>query len=124
MITKDELLDAIAKAILNRKDLYINQDAREDATPDDFEFRDAYDRPRGYDLLLSTSDFIADCIIGEEDCEDDDYISALDIKRGWRHEADMPTYEQIREYVSACDSNDNFEKIIESLDADGFMEYY
>ena len=28
----------------------------------------------------------------------------------------MPTWEQVRDYVSACDSNDNFEAIIESLD--------
>ena len=116
MITKTQLLDAIATAILNKQDLYIDRDARSAATPADFEYRDAYDRPAGYDLLLSTDDFIASCVIGEEGCADDDYISARDIERGWDREAEMPTWEQIRDYVSACDSNDNFEAIIESLD--------
>ena len=116
MITKDQLLDAIATAILNNQDLYIDRDARSAATTADFEYRDAYDRPAGYDLLLSTSDFIADCVIGEEGCADDDYISARDIERGWDREAEMPTWEQIRDYVSACDSNDNFAAIIEILE--------
>lgn len=116
MITRNDLLDAIATAILNKQDLYIDRDARSAATPADFEHRNAYDRPAGYDLLLSTDDFIDSCVIGEEGCEDDDYISARDIVRGWDREAEMPTWEQIRDYVSACDSNDNFEAIIESLD--------
>lgn len=116
MIARNDLLDAIATAILNKQDLYIDRDARSAATPADFEYRDAYDRPAGYDLLLSTDDFIDSCVIGEEGCEDDDYISARDIVRGWDREAEMPTWEQIRDYVSACDSNDNFEAIIESLD--------
>lgn len=116
MITRNDLLDAIATAIHTKYDLYIDRDARSAATPADFEYCNAYDRPAGYDLLLSTDDFIASCVIDEEGCADDDYISALDIKRGWDREAEMPTWEQVRDYVSACDSNDNFEAIIESLD--------
>ena len=116
MITRNDLLDAIATAIHTKYDLYIDRDARSASTPADFEYCNAYDRPAGYDLLLSTDDFIASCVIDEEGCADDDYISALDIKRGWDREAEMPTWEQVRDYVSACDSNDNFEAIIESLD--------
>lgn len=114
MITESQLLDAIATAILNKQDLYIDRDAGAAATTSDFAFCAPYDSPAGHDLLFSTDDFIDRCI--EEDCEDDDYISASDIKSGWDGEAEMPAWDQIRAYVAACDSNDNFSSIIESLE--------
>lgn len=122
MITKSQLLDAIATAILNKQALYIDRNARTEATTAAFEYCAPYDSPEGHDLLFSADDFIADAIIGEENCEIYDCISALDIKNGWDGEAEMPTWEQIRDYVSGCDTNDNFAYTIECLESEGFME--
>ena len=120
MITESQLLDAIATAILNKQDLYIDSYAGAAATTADFEYCAPYDSPAGYELLFSASEFIDDCI--EADCEDGDYISERDVKNGWYGEADMPTWEQIRDFVSACDSNDNFAYTIECLKSEGYME--
>lgn len=120
MITRNDLLDAIATAIYNNKDLYIDRDARSAATRADLTFADSrstYLLERSDELLLSTRDFIAACVDGEEgDNADHDYISAQDIKDGWDGDADMPSIKQIREYVDACDSNDNFADMIETLE--------
>ena len=122
MITKSQLLDAIATAISNKQALYIDRFDPSAATPSDFCYCAPYDSPEGVDLLFTSDEFIDDAIIGEECCEICDCISALEIKHGWDGEADMPTWEQIREYVSVCDTNDNFAYTIDFLKSEGFME--
>lgn len=117
MITRDQLMYAIATAIHDRQDLYIDTYARSSADDDDFAYVSACDDASGYTLLLSVRDFIARCIDGEAGGNyDHDYISAQDIKAGWDGDADMPSIKQIREYVAACDSNDNFADMIETLE--------
>ena len=124
MITKSQFLDAIATAILNKNSLYIDTFDPTAATTDDFYYCAPYDSPAGYELLFSPEEFIADAIEGERTCHvfPDDLIYATDIERGWNGEADMPTWEQIRDYVSACDDNDNFAYTIECLKSEGYME--
>lgn len=117
MITRDQLMYAIATAIHDRQDLYIDTYARSSADDDDFAYVSACEDASGYTLLLSVRDFIARCIDGESGGNyDHDYISAQDIKDGWDGDAEMPTIKQIRDYVSACDSNDNFADMIELLE--------
>lgn len=117
MITRNGLLDAIATAIHDRQDLYIDTYARSSADDDDFAYVSACEDASGYTLLLSVRDFITACVEGERGGNyDHDYISAQDIKAGWDGDADMPSIKQIREYVSACDSNDNFADMIELLE--------
>lgn len=118
MITRDQLMYAIATAIHDRHDLYIDTYARSSADDDDFAYVSACEDASGYTLLLSVRDFIARCIDGESMSEDldDGLICAQDIRDGWDGDAEMPTYKQIRDYVSACDSNDNFADMIELLE--------
>lgn len=118
MITRNDLLDAIATAIRDRQDLYIDTYARSSADDDDFAYVSACEDASGYTLLLSVRDFIARCIDGERMSEDEDdgLICAQDIYDGWYEGEPMPTIKQIREYVSACDSNDNFADMIDTLE--------
>lgn len=127
MITKSQLLNAIATAIRNKRHLYIDTFDPDAATTDDFYYCSPYDIPDCYDgcePLFSPGDFIASAIEGERTSHvfRDDLIRATDIKRGWNGEAEMPTWEQIRDYVSACDTNDNFACLIECLKSEGYME--
>ena len=113
MITNSELLDAIASAITANAALFLPDDAGEGTTAEDFVISSTH--PFCHACLLSAPDFIADCVIGEESGSDPNYITARDITRGWAKEAEMPTYEQIRDYVSACDMNGNFQAIIDAF---------
>lgn len=124
MITKSQFLDAIATAILNNQSLYIDTFDTSAVTTDDFYYCSPYESPAGHDLLFSADEFIATAIEGERTCHVfiDDVIRSADIKHGWNGEADMPTWEQIREYVSCCDDNDNFAYTIACLKSEGFME--
>ena len=124
MITKSQLLDAIATAILNKQALFIDTFDPSAATTDDFAYCAPYDCPAGCELLFSPEDFIADAREGGRKCHVfcDDVIRSADIERGWNGEADMPTWEQIREYVAACDTNDNFAYTIECLKSEEYME--
>ena len=124
MITKSQFLDAIATAILNKESLYIDTFDPSAATTDDFYYCAPDISPDGCELLFSPEDFISDAIEGERTSYAffDDVIRSADIKRGWIGEADMPTWEQIREYVSCCDDNDNFAYTIECLKSEEYME--
>lgn len=118
MITRDQLMYAIATAIHDRQDLYIDTYARSSADDDDFAYVSACEDASGYTLLLATRTYISHCIEGERMSEDvdDGLICAQDIQNGWDGDADMPSIKQIREYVAACDSNDNFADMIETLE--------
>lgn len=118
MITRDQLMYAIATAIHDRQDLYIDDYARSSADDDDFAYVSACDDASGYTLLLSVRDFIARCIDGERMSEDldDGLICAQDIQNGWDDAGPMPSLKQIRDYVAACDSNNNFEDMIDMLE--------
>ena len=118
MITRDQLMYAIATAIRDRQDLYIDTYARSSADDDDFYYLEGGENVNGYTLLLATSTYISHCIEGERmsDDLDDGLICAQDIQNGWDESAPMPSLQQIREYVAACDSNDNFADMIEMLE--------
>ena len=118
MITRDQLMHAIAMAIQDGQDLYIDSYAKSSATPEDFVYLESGEQVDGYTLLLKTRTFISQCIYGESIGEpaDDGLICAQDIQNGWDESAPMPTIKQIREYVEACDSNDNFADMIETLE--------
>lgn len=117
MITRSELMHAIAMAIQDGQDLYIDSYAKSSATPEDFYYLEGGENVSGYTLLLSTRTFISHCIYGESIGEpaDDGLICAQDIQNGWDESAPMPSLQQIREYVDACDINNNFEDMIDEL---------
>lgn len=118
MITRNDLLDSIAMAIRDGQDLYIDTYARSSADDDDFYYLEGGENVNGYTLLLATRTYISHCIEGERMSEDvdDGIICAQDIQNGWDESAPMPSLQQIREYVAACDSNDNFADMIDTLE--------
>ena len=118
MITRNELMNAIAMAIQDGQDLYIDSYAKSSATPEDFYYLESGENVSGYTLLLSTRTFISHCIYGESIGEpaDDGLICAQDIQNGWDESAPMPSLQQIREYVDACDSNNDFDDMIDELE--------
>ena len=118
MITRNDLLDAIATAIRDEQDLYIDDYARSSADTDDFYYLEGGENVNGYTLLLATRTYISRCIEGERMSEDvdDGLICAQDIQNGWDDAGPMPSLQQIRDYVAACDSNDNFADMIEMLE--------
>lgn len=119
MITRNELMNAIAMAIQDGQDLYIDSYAKSSATPEDFVYLEGGEQVDGYTLLLKTRTFISHCIYGESIGEpaDDGLICAQDIQNGWDESAPMPSLQQIREYLDACDANGNFDDMIDELES-------